>query len=76
MCVKNKIVGDMRDINDYKTRWNAVRTIKVERDFPGGPVVKTLHSHCRGHGVRSLVGVRSCMLCSLAKKKKKIKVER
>ena len=24
-------------------------------DVPGGPVVKTLHLHCRGQGVRSLV---------------------
>ena len=22
---------------------------KALRDFPGGPVVKTLHFHCRGH---------------------------
>ena len=23
---------------------------EVKEDFPGGPVVKTLHFHCRGHG--------------------------
>ena len=40
-------------------------------DFPGGPVVKTPRSHCRGHGVRSLVRVRSHMLHGAAKKKKK-----
>ena len=28
----------------------------VSRDFPGSPLVKTLHFHCRGHGVPSLVG--------------------
>ena len=26
------------------------------RDFPGGPVAKTLHLRCRGPGVPSLVG--------------------
>ena len=25
-------------------------------DFPGSPVVRSLHFHCRGHGVPSLVG--------------------
>ena len=25
------------------------------REFPGSPVIKTLHFHCRGHGVQSLV---------------------
>ena len=24
--------------------------MRRRRDFPGGPVVKTSHSHCRGHG--------------------------
>ena len=28
---------------------------KTNRDFPGGPVVKTPHSQCRGARVRSLV---------------------
>ena len=23
--------------------------LKVKRDFPGGPVVRSLSSHCRGH---------------------------
>ena len=26
------------------------------RDFPGGPVVKTLHFHCRGHGFDAWLG--------------------
>ena len=35
------------------------------RDFPGGPVVKTLCSHCRGHVVGDL---RSRVLCGAAEK--------
>ena len=43
-------------------------------DFPGGPVVKTPHFHCRGARVRSLVReLRSRMLHGAAKKKKKKK---
>ena len=26
------------------------------RDFPGGPVVKTLHFHCRGHRFDTWLG--------------------
>ena len=26
------------------------RRVRRAGDFPGGPVVKTLHFHCRGHG--------------------------
>jgi len=32
------VIGDIDDLN------------VVRRDFPGGPVVKTPHSQCRGHG--------------------------
>ena len=28
----------------------------LNRDFPGGPVVKTLHFHCREHGLDSWLG--------------------
>ena len=28
---------------------DAIKNMK-DRDFPGGPVVKTPHSQCRGHG--------------------------
>ena len=24
--------------------------LEASRDFPGGPVLRTLHFHCRGHG--------------------------
>ena len=38
-------------------------------EFPGGPVTKTLHFHCMGVQVRSLVGeLRSCMLHAATKK--------
>ena len=39
-------------------------------DFPGGPVVKTPHFHCRAYGFDlSLIGeLRSCMLCGKTKK--------
>ena len=34
-------------------------------EFPGGPVVRTLCSHCQGPGVRFLVGeLRSHKLCT------------
>ena len=29
--------------------------LKINRDFPGGPAAKTLHSQCRGPGFKSLV---------------------
>ena len=32
----------------YKVLWK-ISERGVEWDFPGGPVVKTLHFHCRGH---------------------------
>ena len=42
---------------------------KVFWDFPGGPVVKTLHVHSRRVGVPFLVGeLRSRMLSGVAKK--------
>ena len=33
-----------------------VDVFKVNRDFPGGPVVRTLYFHCKGAWVQSLVG--------------------
>ena len=42
------------------------------RDFPGGTVIKNLHFHCRGDGVRALVReLRSCMPRGEAKKEKR-----
>ena len=38
-------------------------------DFPGGPVVKTLHFHCRGHGSDPWE-LRSCIMFDWLKKKK------
>ena len=29
---------------------------KEHRDFPDGPLVKTPHFHCRGHGLHPLLG--------------------
>ena len=41
------------------------------RDFPSGPMVRTLCFHWRGSQVQSLVWkLRSCMLCCQKKKKK------
>ena len=49
---------------------------QTKRDFPGGPVVKTLHSHCRELPVRSLVGeLRSHMPHTTALKKVERKKE-
>ena len=39
-------------------------------DFPGGPVVKTLRFHCRGHRIDPGSG-KFHMPCGAAKKKKK-----
>ena len=45
----------------------------AKRAFPGGPVVKTLHSQCRSAWFRSLVReLRSHTPCSMAKKKKRV----
>ena len=42
------------------------------QEFPGSSVVRTLYFHCRGHGFETqLKELRSCMLCCVAKKKKK-----
>ena len=47
------------------------RRVRRAGDFPGGPVVKTLHFHCRGHGSNPLVGeLRSHMPSGVTKKKK------
>ena len=44
---------------------------RMHEDCPGGPVVKTPRVQCKGVQVRSLVEeLRSCMLRSVAKKKK------
>ena len=42
------------------------------QDFPGGPVVKTPHFHCRGHGFNPWQGSQD-PACFVAKKKKKKK---
>ena len=42
-----------------------------ERDFPGGPGVKTLSFQCRGAQVQLLIrALRSYMLCSATKTNK------
>ena len=44
------------------------------RDFPGGPVVRTLSFHCQGHRVQSLVReLRSHKPCGVGKKQTKTK---
>ena len=54
-----------------------IKKVAKIRDFPGGPVVKTLRSQYKGAGVRSLVSeLDSCMLqlrSDVAKLKKKKK---
>ena len=41
--------------------------LKTNRNFPGGPVVKTPQSRCRGAEVQSQVrNLRSCMSHSIA----------
>ena len=43
---------------------------KARGDFPGGPPVRTLHFHCRGHGFDPWSG-NSDPACLKKKKKKK-----
>ena len=33
-------------------------TLKTSQDFPGGPVVKILHFHCRGHAESILINAK------------------
>ena len=42
------------------------------RDIPGGPVVKTLHFHCREHGFDPLLENKdpTCMQCSQKRKER------
>ena len=55
--------------NDGTFSWQ--RTL-LHGEFPGCPVVRTLHFPCWSSQVQSLVTeVRSCQLCGAAKKKKK-----
>ena len=43
----------------------------LSMDFPGGPVVKTLHVHCRAHGFNPWSGdLRSHRLCAVQIKNK------
>ena len=44
--------------------------LKISEDFPGGPVVKTLHFHCRGRGFDPWSG-KFRMPGGVAKKNKK-----
>ena len=41
---------DIIVVNIYALNIGASKYIKQYWDFPGGPVVKTLCSQCRGHG--------------------------
>ena len=40
-------------------------------EFPGGPVVRTLHFHCRGHGLDPSSGIKTPHASRCGKKKKK-----
>ena len=40
-------------------------------DFPGGPVVRTLHFQCRGHRFNPWLGDLPISCCVAKKKKKK-----
>ena len=41
-------------------------------DFPGGPMVRTLHFHCRGHGLDPWSGIKTPHALRCGKKKKSI----
>ena len=44
---------------------------KTMQDFPGGPVVKTLLSHCRGHRFNPWLGNEYTTCQAMQEKKKK-----
>ena len=46
-----------------------IKSIWGLRDFPEGPVVKTLHPHGRGCRAIRVRELRSCVPCSMAKRK-------
>ena len=41
----------------------------INREFPGGPVVRTPHFHCRRHGLDSWLGNEDAMWLGQKKKK-------
>ena len=48
---------------------------KEKEDFPGGPVVKTPRSQCRGHGFNPWWGkIPHAMWCGQKKKKEKASI--
>ena len=53
MIKDSRQVENFNPVVDRATQDRKGRTVseEVKEDFPGGPVVKTLHFHCRGHGV-------------------------
>ena len=56
--------------------WVSECCVKQHREFPRGPVVRTLSFHCREFRVRSLVReLRSHKPYGTAKKKKKIQTQ-
>ena len=64
------IPGSVLDAGDIEKDLKKKR--KISRDFLGGPVVRTLHFHCRGQRVQFLFGqLRFYMLHGSTKKKKK-----
>ena len=64
------VPGSVLDAGDIEK--DLKKKKKISRDFLGGPVVRTLHFHCRGQRVQSLVGeLRVYMLPGSTKKKKK-----
>ena len=46
---------------NYLTKQRIFVGKNIRGDFPGGPVVKTQHSQCRGLGSIPGQGTRSCM---------------
>ena len=57
---------------NYNSVKNKLKKKAKRREFPGGPVVRTPHFHCRGPGLNPLVGEpRSCSQKQKKKKKKR-----
>ena len=69
---KNKIKlkkNPQWDIISHLSEWLSSK--RIQGDFPGGPVIKTLPFHCRGYGLDPWPGNQDPTSCTAKKKKLK-----
>jgi len=58
------------DTTKWLTHAHTYHKIHPYEDFPGSPVVKTLHAHCRGHRFNPWWGNQD-LTCHITRPKKK-----